>query len=965
MSEPPHVTPRLRALPILLLLCVAAIALPAPAQPNSPPAVVVFNTTDEAAMRAAESDITRAGGLLRHSMPPHVAIFDLPQEVAAGLAGDGRIDLISRGAVDPATLPASYGRAARDAVAAWNAEYIYPEPLPARPPAGARPLIGDAKRASGLVPGRTPRAAALAPPGANQWQTSEYMMGSAAVSLIFLESNGAIDFPDTEDWSDAQTVQVVSKAVGGLNWWASIYPYSAAPLSFTWEYHYAVPTRYEPITRSSDEDVKWIVDALNSLGYPCSSSTYQQAMYEYCNDMRTNHGTDWAFLVFVVNDVNDPDHSFSDGYFAYAWLNGYGGPYSNGGPYVMMTYNNDGWGIGSMDSVLAHETGHIFGADDEYCQTGYSCCDATAYDGYLRIQNTNCDQNPICVMNNSSWAVCTVSRRQLGWRDSDADGIPDILDVAPTASINSHTPDPTGDNTPTFTGSVGVGYFPNQNFWYTGPDVTLNRIANVQYRIDGGPWQDCTPTDGAFDGPTEDYTFTTAPLTDGTYTFEVRAIDTSGNTTADPYPSDTLTVHGDMIDVTVSADPPVIVSSGTVQLTGSATDGKGHNVVSYSWDDGGAGGVFLPSVTTTGPSYTAAANTSGADRTVTLTMSATCDGSPPGMGHGSATVTVKFDFDGDGMPDWWEQEHGFNPRDPSDAALDADGDGLTNLQEYQHGTNPDSNDSDADGMPDNWELQHGLDPTDASDASTDSDHDGLTAVQEYQNGTDPANRDTDGDGFGDAEEVTLGSDPTSAVDKPDHGHFTDVEPSGYGASLTDPFWAFDEIEACFRSGIVSGYQGGSYQPALPVSREQMAVYIARALAGGDANVPTDYTTPSFTDVPTTNWAFNYIEYAAELNVVRGYDAGDYKPLLPVDRGTMAVYIARSIVTPIGDDSSLPRPIVPTFTDVPTQYWSYADVEYCFSQGVVHGYGDGLYYPDVVVSRDQMAVYICSAFDLPR
>jgi len=145
----------------------------------------------------------------------------------------------------------------------------------------------------------------------------------------------------------------------------------------------------------------------------------------------------------------------------------------------------------------------------------------------------------------------------------------------------------------------------------------------------------------------------------------------------------------------------------------------------------------------------------------------------------------------------------------------------------------------------------------------------------------------------------------------------------------------------------------------------MAVYIARALAGGDADVPKDYVTPSFCDVPATNWAFIYFDYAAERNVIRGYAEGDYKPLLAVDRGTMAVYIARSIVTPIGDDSSLPRPIVPTFTDVPTQYWSYADVEYCVARGVVHGYEDGLYHPEIIVSRDQMAVYICRAFELPR
>ena len=40
------------------------------------------------------------------------------------------------------------------------------------------------------------------------------------------------------------------------------------------------------------------------------------------------------------------------------------------------------------------------------------------------------------------------------------------------------------------------------------------------------------------------------------------------------------------------------------------------------------------------------------------------------------------DSDHDGMPDAWEREHGLNPNDPADGALDANGDGYTNLEKY-------------------------------------------------------------------------------------------------------------------------------------------------------------------------------------------------------------------------------------------------------------------------------------------
>ena len=190
--------------------------------------------------------------------------------------------------------------------------------------------------------------------------------------------------------------------------------------------------------------------------------------------------------------------------------------------------------------------------------------------------------------------------------------------------------------------------------------------------------------------------------------------------------------------------------------------------------------------------------------------------------------------------------------------------------------------------------------------------------------------------------------------------------SDVSSSAANPYWALWEIEAAYSAGIVTGYPGGTYQPSNPVTRDQMAVYISRALAKGDDKVPAGPGTATFSDVPTDYWAFKYAEYAKAQNVVTGYSDGTYKPTDQVDRGQMAVFIARSIATPTGEAGMVgyTPPGTASFTDVPTSFWAYKYIEFIKSKSVTGGYPDGLYHAEYVCTRDQMAVYVARAFKLP-
>ena len=182
-----------------------------------------------------------------------------------------------------------------------------------------------------------------------------------------------------------------------------------------------------------------------------------------------------------------------------------------------------------------------------------------------------------------------------------------------------------------------------------------------------------------------------------------------------------------------------------------------------------------------------------------------------------------------------------------------------------------------------------------------------------------------------------------------------TEAAGWGSFAVAPIAAGETIAA------FGGYV---------VTRDQLAVYIARARAGGDGGVqvPTGVVEPSFSDVPDDHWAYKYVEYCNDLGVVGGYPDGRYQPTNPVDRGQMAVFIARAMANPVGDVglAGYVPPSTPTFPDVtPSSSWAWAVryVEYIKERHVSEGYPDGLYHPERTVTRDQMAVYIARAFDL--
>jgi len=405
-------------------------------------------------------------------------------------------------------------------------------------------------------------------PGPGYYDTSEYLIGTVAVGVIFLESNGSID-QNKENWTTTEVNNVLSEINQSLTWWAG--QNSLAGVGYTLDIHTAVPTSYEPIIHPSvftdpSWEKLWVSEAMASLGY--TSGDWMKRTRDYINAMRTAKGTDWAYAVFLVDSSNDVDGNFSDGYSAYAYL---------GGPFLVMTYDNGAWGISRMDQVMAHETGHMFWATDEY--NGVN-----DYSGYLNAADV---EGSGCLMDTNTLTLSSGTILQVGWRDTDSDTILDIIDTNPNTILTPYPQDPTPLQTLVYTGSATEVPYPNNNPQPSNPgnDVTVNEILVVLYRIDGGTWMPTIPSDGSFNQPMELYTFTTIPLSHGSHLIETYATNNVGNVDSTPA-SDTITIDN-------APNKPTL--TGTVDgkinqphmYNCSAADTDGDSVFYWiDWDDG-------------------------------------------------------------------------------------------------------------------------------------------------------------------------------------------------------------------------------------------------------------------------------------------------------------------------------------------------------------------------------------------
>lgn len=167
--------------------------------------------------------------------------------------------------------------------------------------------------------------------------------------------------------------------------------------------------------------------------------------------------------------------------------------------------------------------------------------------------------------------------------------------AAPSASLNTTTPNPTSDNTPLLSGTA---------------NDTASLISTIEYQIDGtgASWSFCSATDGAFDELVEAFSCNVgSTLSDGAHTMYIKTTDALSNSTTNNNASADFTVDTTAPAITLNALSPDPNSSNTPSLTGNVLDSTSPiSAVQFQID--GTSGSWSSCTATDGAFDTAAEN---------------------------------------------------------------------------------------------------------------------------------------------------------------------------------------------------------------------------------------------------------------------------------------------------------------------------------------------------------------------
>lgn len=436
--------------------------------------LIDVDTDDVSSLHVARRMVQAYGGTVAIMSPPSLLIGWVPFEAREALIGKAGIREIYYTEVFPGEIESSdprtaamvtfYNSAVRGDLAREfeeSARAAAADPAPVERESDVftpEPIEEEAYlenlRSAGLDTDLLSRQGILPDPASPATMgNSDYMTGTVALTIFFVESDGSGSDPDTYTWSASSMQTYLNNVATALAWWSTqAGNHGDCWVTFLINYYSGADPRcqqwVEPILHDDSYEDIWVNEIMANFGYTSggritrvtSFNTWQRSYYQ----------TNRAYSAFVpYNPPPAPSFFPGSGHTAYAYWYG---------PYTVLLFRVQGW---TTAQVFAHESGHIFGACDEYTGgCGSYSCGSICTNGTL---NGNCEAcNPDsreCMMKANSFSLCGYTIRHVGW-EVNTPCAPAEPSPLPSPTLAAATPDHGGHGTRLDITVTGTNFYP-------------------------------------------------------------------------------------------------------------------------------------------------------------------------------------------------------------------------------------------------------------------------------------------------------------------------------------------------------------------------------------------------------------------------------------------------------------------------------------------------------------------------
>jgi hypothetical protein len=146
---------------------------------------------------------------------------------------------------------------------------------------------------------------------------------------------------------------------------------------------------------------------------------------------------------------------------------------------------------------------------------------------------------------------------------------------------------------------------------------------------------------------------------------------------------------------------------------------------------------------------------------------------------------------------------------------------------------------------------------------------------------------------------------------------------------------------------VKGYPDGSFGPFRNITRAEAAALFARIL-----DLDLSDTIKTYSDLPSSHWAYGYIQAVTKMGLMQGYPEGTFLPENAITRAEFASMIARYY----RNNEETTDTLNTYFTDI-ADSWAKETIEEAFTRGIVIGYEDGSFRPNARIQRTEAVIMI--------